>query len=729
MEFKSYKSPDRNLKQRRRINIFLLLFSGIFVVILLKLINIQIIDSEKYKIAARKQYENKITLTPYRGMIYDRNMNVLVSNTHDYSFAADPNMTDDPEKVAELFASVFGKSKQEYLNKLSTPNTSFVYLERGVDIEEAKGLDTMDINGIIVLKEPKRIYNYGSLASQVLGFTNADNKGQSGIELSMDKELSGKEGFVIMQRDGRGNNRPSLEFPRKDSENGNNIVLTLDINIQRFAEEELADGVKKFNAEGGKVIVQSVKTGEVLAMSSYPTFDPNNIKTSDTSGMKNAVITDIFEPGSTFKIITAAASIEENLEDRSSIIATESVNEVKGLKFNEDNKTSSISFQQAIEQSSNAAFSKIALKLGPEKFYKYARDFGIGIYNGIELPGENKGILKRPLDFSGVSLPYMSIGYEVLINSMQLTNAYATIANNGKMMKSYIIKREFSPAGINVFEGRPTMIRQVVSENTAKLLTSLFTGVVERGTGMDAKVEGITVAGKTGTAQRIIKGEYSSSSHNASFVGFFPAEDPQIIITVIINNPQSGEYYGGKVAAPVFQKITTRLINFSGASDIAGKSFVNVNYTGEMNSGIVKNFSEPSDKKLFIPNLLNLRYEDAIEILKENGLSFETVDIENKETSGDSKYIESQYPMPNETVRDNGNFSIKLVVKERGSDEERLLVTPDITNLSLRKAINVLISAGFDADINGSGKIIDQSPKPGTKLLPKSKIIIYCQNN
>ncbi len=697
--------------------------------ILIKLINIQIIDSEKYKIAARKQYENKITLTPYRGMIYDRNMNVLVSNTHDYSFAADPNMTDDPEKIAELFASVFGKSKQEYLNKLSNENTSFVYLERGVDIQDAKGLDTMDINGIIVLKEPKRIYNYGSLASQVLGFTNIDNKGQSGIELSMDKELSGKEGFVIMQRDGRGNNRPSLEFPRKDSENGNNIVLTLDINIQRFAEEELADGVKKFNAEGGKVIVQSVKTGEVLAMSSYPTFDPNNIKTSDTSGMKNAVITDIFEPGSTFKIITAAASIEENLEDRSSIIATESVNEVKGLKFNEENKTSSISFQQAIEQSSNAAFSKIALKLGPEKFYKYARDFGIGIYNGIELPGENKGILKRPLDFSGVSLPYMSIGYEVLINSMQLTNAYATIANNGKMMKSYIIKKEFSPAGINVFESRPTMIRQVVSENTAKLLSSLFTGVVERGTGMDAKVEGITIAGKTGTAQRIIKGEYSSSSHNASFVGFFPAEDPQIIITVIINNPQAGEYYGGKVAAPVFQKITSRLINFSGASDIAGKSFVNVNYTGELNTGNSKNFSEPADKKLFIPNLLNLRYEDAVEILKENGLSFETVDIENKETSGDSKYIESQYPMPNETIRDNGNFKIKLIVKERSPDEERLLITPDVTNLSLRKAINVLISAGFDADINGSGKIIDQSPKPGTKLLPKSKIIIYCKNN
>ena len=205
-----------------------------------------------------------------------------------------------------------------------------------------------------------------------------------------------------------------------------------------------------------------------------------------------------------------------------------------------------------------------------------------------------------------------------------------------------------------------------------------MTGVVERGTGIDAKIEGITVAGKTGTSQRIIEGKYSSSSHNASFVGFFPAEDPQIIITVIMNNPKSGEYYGGKVSAPIFQKIATRMINFSGASNIAGKSFVNVNYTGDINSEMSNQFSEPLDKKLFVPNLLNFRYEDAVEILKENNLSFETVDIENKETSGNTKFIESQYPLPNEKVRETENSKIKLVVKKRRSDDERLLIIPDV---------------------------------------------------
>ncbi|MEO8664867.1 MAG: penicillin-binding transpeptidase domain-containing protein [Ignavibacteria bacterium] len=724
MEFKLYKNPGKQLIQRRKINFFFLALFCIFIVVLVKLVNIQIIESEKYKIAARKQYENKIILSPYRGSIYDRNMNVLVSNSFEYSFAADPNMVEKPEHVAEIFSGVFGKSKEEYLAKLSTANTSFIYLERRVDASKVNGLDTLGMDGVIVLKEPKRIYNYGSLASQVIGFTNIDNKGQTGIELSMNKELEGKEGFIIMQRDGRGNNRPSLEFPRKDSENGNNIVLTIDINIQRFAEEELAAGVKNFSADGGKVIIQSVKTGEILAMTSYPTFDPNNISVADTNGMKNAVISDIYEPGSTFKIITAAASLEEKIEDKNSMIATD---ELKGLKISDVHGASSMTFQQAIEQSSNIAFSKLSLKVGPERFYKYARDFGIGIFSGIELPGENKGMLKRPIEFSGVTLPYMSIGYEVLINALQLSNAYAVIANNGMMMKAHIIKKEFSTDGKTIYESRPEMIRQVVSENTAKTLTSLFTGVVERGTGTDAKIEGVSVAGKTGTAQRIINGEYSSSSHNSSFVGYFPAEDPQILITVILNNPKSGEYYGGKVSAPIFQKIASRIINFSGTTNISSPQLVNANYTTDKSNQ--DNVSDLSDQKVLIPNLVNMKLEDAIELISENKMSYEVIENDpGKKISGATYIIESQYPLPNERVSFTENTKIKLVIKNSIAVNDRMIKVPDVTNLSLRKAINALLTEGFEVDINGSGKIISQSPAAGSSQLPKSRIILYCKN-
>ncbi len=695
--------------------------------ILLKLINVQIIESEKYKIAARKQYENKIILSPYRGLIYDRNMNVLVSNSFEYSFAADPNMVDKPEEAAEIFSKTFGKSKEEYLSKLNTQNTSFVYLERRVDASKVNGLDTLNISGIIVLKEPKRVYNYGSLASQVLGFTNIDNKGQTGVELSLEDELSGKEGFIIMQRDGKGNNRPSLELPRKDCENGNNIVLTLDINIQRFAEEELAEGVKNNNADGGKVIVQSVKTGEVLAMSSYPTFDPNSISIADTIGMKNSVISDVYEPGSTFKIVTAAASLEEKIESKNSIISTQSITDIKGLNITDVHGAASMTFQQVIEESSNVGFSRISLKLGAERFYKYARDFGFGIYSGIELPGENKGILKRPIDFSGVSLPYMSIGYEVLVNAMQLSNAYATIANDGMMMKTFIVKREFGSDGKSILENRPTQVRQVVSENTAKNLTMLFTGVVERGTGTDAKIEGVSVAGKTGTAQRIVNGEYSSNSHNSSFVGYFPAENPQIIITVILNNPKSGEYYGGKVAAPVFQKIASRIINFVGTTNISTQDFVNVNFSQDKTNSGPKN--EQDDQKILIPNLINVRLEDAKDILNENRLSFEIVGTNTDDKNiNAAKFVESQFPLPNERVSVNDNIKVKLVVKNNPVSNDRLSEVPSVKDLSLRKAINVLLSDGFEVEINGSGKIIGQSPLSGSKELPKSKIILYCKN-
>ncbi len=722
MNYKVYKSPDKPLIQRRKINLVFLLLFGVFVAILVNLVRVQLIDSEKYKTAARKQYESKFVLAPFRGLIFDRNMNVLVSNSYELSFAADPNMVTDAERTAELFSRTFGKNKDEYLQKLNSPNTSFIYLEKKIEATSVNGLDTLDIPGIIVLKEPKRIYNYGSLASQVIGFTNAENKGQTGIELSMDNVLSGKEGFVIMQRDGKGNNRPSPEFPKKDAENGNNIVLTIDMNVQRFAEEELAAGVKEFNADGGKAVVISVKTGEVIAMCSYPTFDPNKITIQDTVGMKNAVISDIYEPGSTFKIISAAASLEENIENKNSIIQTESINEVKGIGITDVHTSKSMTFQEVLEQSSNVGFGKIALKIGSERFYKYSRDFGFGIYSGVELPGENKGLLKRPIDFSSFSLPYMSIGYEVLVNAMQISNAYAAVANKGMMMKSYIVKKETTSGGETIFENKPNQLRQVISESTSRNLTDLLTGVVERGTGTDAKLEGVKVAGKTGTSQRLVEGKYSSSSHNASFVGYLPADDPKILITVILNNPKSGEFYGGKVAAPIFKRIAQKIVDFAGEGNTELSRFSNVNF----NPSQIENNQIEVDNRIMMPNVLNLKLETATGILEESGLKFEVINEGNSASAGGVIIVTSQQPEANVSVNVESGLTVKLIVKSTEIKDDRLLVVPDVRGMSVRKGMNKILGSGFEIAIDGSGKIIDQTPAPGTKQLPGSKILIYC---
>jgi cell division protein FtsI/penicillin-binding protein 2 len=581
-------------------------------------------------------------------------------------------------------------------------------------------LDSLKIEGLEVFKESSRFYNYGSVGSQIIGYNDMDNRGVSGIELAMNKDLTGKEGYMISRKDGRGLKRPDLNFIQKEPESGANVILTIDKRVQQIAEEELAAGVKLFNASKGKALVVSVKTGEILAMSNYPTFDPNNIKREDTSGMKNAIISDIYEPGSTFKLITASAILEERINNPQDVLNTENgIYKVYGMDIIDSYGAPSLTFQQIIERSSNIGIAKLSQKLGAERFFKYARDYGFGIYTGIELNGENKGYLKRPLDFTNGSLEFMSIGYQVAVNSLQLTMSYAAIANNGLLMKPYIVKKEVSPDGTVILENYPLPVRQVISSETAKKLNEMFIGVVERGTGTEARIEGMQVAGKTGTTQKIVDGEYSSSSHISSFVGYFPADNPEIIITVILDEAKNG-YYGGKVAAPVFQKIATRIMSFT---DIIN-SYKNESITS--NTSNLINEKSNSDKDRILPNLVNLRVEDAIEILNERSIGYELdKDIKSKELKGKIVSVISQDPVSGIKMEDGKK--VRLVIKNSNTDKTSIIIVPDVRQMSLRKSINKLVSEGFIVDVNGSGDIVDMFPKPGNKVSTNSKVILFCR--
>jgi membrane peptidoglycan carboxypeptidase len=323
----------------------------------------------------------------------------------------------------------------------------------------------------------------------------------------------------------------------------------------------------------------------------------------------------------------------------------------------------------------------------------------------------------------------MAMGYQVSINALQLAMAYDAIANNGMLMRPYIIKREISPNGNIVFENSPSSVRQVVSEQTAKRMTKLFMGVVERGTGVDAKIAGFSIAGKTGTAQRLVNGEYSSGAHNSSFVGYFPAEDPVILICVIVDNPKSGEYYGGKVAAPIFQKIATRVISYYGISNNYNPDFMNVNSYKTNNT--IKDIKEVKNQYKLIPNLLDLKLNDAIDILKEKNIKYEIEGEYTKNTEqikGVKTIVVSQFPSPDAKINSDENMLIKLTVKSVKTEEINHIKVPNVQNLSLRKAINKLITEGFVVEINGSGEVIDQLPKAGSDQLPKSKVIIFCKN-
>jgi cell division protein FtsI/penicillin-binding protein 2 len=655
-------------------------------------------------------------------------MNPLVSNQYKITVSADPYRIKSPDSVAAILSEIFKRNKNEYLDLLANKNNPTVYLERKSDLQDLKGLDTLRIDGLNIIKEPSRFYNYGSLASQIIGFTDMENKGVSGVELAFNKELTGKEGYLIMQKDGKGNKRPDLSYTQKEPVQGDNIILTIDKNIQQFAEEELESGVKYFNADKGKVVIISVKTGEILAMSSFPSFNPNTIRAEDTIGMKNSVISDIYEPGSTFKIITAAGILEENILSESAVIPVDNGSyTVYGMKITDTHSSSTMTFQQVIELSSNVGVSKLSQKLGTERFYKYARDFGIGIYSGVELRGENKGYLKRPVDFTPGSLEFMSIGYQVAVNLLQLSMAYGCVANQGMLMKPMMVKKEISPNGQVVLENFPSMVRQVVSIQTSKRLTQMFQGVVERGTGSDAKVNGVNVAGKTGTAQRIVQGEYSSSSHNSSFIGYFPVENPVILIAVVLDDPKSGEYYGGKVAAPVFRKIAEKILNYAG-NNINTTDFLNVSFDRNLNNQQPNTQESKGDYKT-IPSVIDMNIESAIEILKERKIKFEVENYIKKDKDASFRYVVSeQIPKPDEKFSASDNVIVKLKVKEVYFNQVKSLKVPDVKNMSLRKAINKMVSEGFVVEIVGSGEVVDQIPKPGNEVTGKSKVILICKN-
>lgn len=707
------KTEIKSLASCRRMSFFMVLFALVFVVILYRLFSIQIIEGAKYQLAAKKQYESKIMLKPARGLILDRKMNALVSNVNMYSFAADPNMIDNKDSVASIFASIFGKSKRYYLDKLNTLNTSFVWLERRIDPKYEPQVKDINLSGVIKLNEANRIFNYERLASQIIGYTNIDNIGLSGTELELDEVLAGNEGYVVMQKDGLGRKRPAVEYPRQEPVDGNNVVLTIDMNIQKIIEEELSNGVAVNNSEGGKCLVMSVKTGEVLAMHSI------TIGETGENTDKLSIITDMYEPGSTFKVVSAAASLQEGLLNKNDIIYTYGGEyTIKGVTIKDAHKFSSLSFQQVIEQSSNIGMVQVAQQLGKERFYKYSRDFGFGITSGIDLPGEMRGRLKKPVEYSPISLSSMAIGYEVMVTALQMANAYSCIANGGVLMKPYIVKRELRPDGKVIKENKPVEVRTVVSRQTAKELTELLVGVVERGTGVDAKINNMKVAGKTGTSRKYVDGKYSESKYTSSFIGYFPAENPQIVIAVVIDAPMSGDYYGGKVAAPVFKKIAERILSLTGLHDIPNPEFTS-------SYAILTSF-DPTDSESGSLNLVNFDVNDAAKILKDKDIKFEI------EGPAKNSIVINQICVTDE----DGNKVIRLVTKALEKSQFRPpaelknegMKMPDLKGMSLRSCIKVLSSLGIDYKITGAGKVIMQNPGAGVFINSNQTVSINCSS-
>jgi cell division protein FtsI/penicillin-binding protein 2 len=615
-------------------------------------LKIQVFEHAYYSSFSNAQYYAKVTLPAKRGVIFDREGKVLAMNIVGVQIGADPvylrKVNADLDEIAGNLAKIFGGEKRFYLEKLNERNRRFVWLVKDASNFSVAKFDSFVYSlrtrrekeiyrGIIKIEKFKRYYPYDNLASHVLGAVNNEGKPLMGIELRFDKILRGKDGFMRLTKDGLGDVRASAELKLVRPIDGYSLKLTIDAEIQSIVESELEKGVKEFEAESGVALVVDPWTGDILALANYPGFNPNYYWLYSIENFKNRAIIDAFEPGSTFKIVPASLLLEKDstkLYARVNIDGGESL--IRGVKVVDHEPRDILSFVEVLKYSSNIGMAKLSLGLDNVEFYRHTRNFGFGTYTGIGLPGESKGELKRPDKWSSATKIFMSFGYELRATPLQIAMAYASIANGGVLIQPRIVKEIINSDG-KVVKSFPILpVRRVISERTAKILTEILEKVVNEGTGVQAKVENLRIAGKTGTAQIYEFGFYSKSKYRASFVGFFPVEKPKFVCFVMLESPKK-KYTGGSVAAPVFKRIAERLIKLSPVEIENGKEkFENVEKKKLM---IVKKV-EPVEKGK-MPDLRNLSLRTALKKISSFDLKVSIVG---------SGVVVDQNPKPGERI-------------------------------------------------------------------------------
>lgn len=544
----------------RRLSV--VLFFGVLFWSLLvgRLVSVQLKRGALFQQMADRQQLRLWKLKPRRGTLYDRRMIPLTLNLVFDSFGACPESVQNRDDVASRLSPVLGTDRKRLVQLLSQ-ESPFVWLARKVDPEVGERIGSLNLPGVQHRREVFRYYPFGALGGQVIGFTDADSRGIEGMELEMDSLLKGTFGKCLVEMDANRCRHSDVKLPYDPPEDGYDVVLTLDARYQSIVEEELRTTVKRYGAKGAMAVVMIPQTGEILAMANLPDCDLNHLDRCGKARRKNRVVTDIFEPGSIFKVVTAAAALQEGIiRPEDSLYAEDGTFSFAGTILHDWKRFGWVTFRQAIEQSVNIAVAKVALKVGPSIFYEYATNFGFGCKTGVQFPGEVEGILRNPASWSKRSLMTLSLGQEVSVTALQIACAYAAVANRGRLMQPQIVKRVLNRKGEVVEEMEPMRVRTLLRPEIARVLTQFLTGVVDRGTGVKARVDRITVAGKTGTAQKVDGRGYSRTKFVASFVGFLPAEEPRLVGVVVVDEPR-GVHWGGEVAAPAFGRIMKRLVH------------------------------------------------------------------------------------------------------------------------------------------------------------------------
>ncbi|HXK12502.1 MAG TPA: penicillin-binding transpeptidase domain-containing protein [Vicinamibacteria bacterium] len=527
------------------------------LVVGIRLVHLQVLGREFFVQQGARQSERTLNLDPRRGPILDRSGRPLAVSVDAESLYAVPQDVTDPQAAAAALAralSLDAAGRREVLAKLQQRSRAFAWVQRKVDPTTARRVRELQLEGVGFLTEHRRYYPQRELASHVLGYVGLDDAGMYGIEYAFEKEIRGRAAKVVVHTDAR--RRPVAQTERPSTD-GSTIVLALDEAIQHVAERELERSMAETQAASGWVIAVEPFSGEILALAGRPTFNPNRYGAYPTSRWRNSAVSDVFEPGSVFKIVTAAAGIQENVVAPGEVLdCGHGRIEIAGIVINDHAVFDRLTFAQAVTKSSDIGMIRVAQRLGRDNFVRYVRSFGFGAPTGVDLPGESAGLLRPVARWSALSLPSMSFGQEIGVTALQITMAAAAVANGGYLMKPIVVKRIEDSDGRLVRETKPLVERRVLEPATVDTLTEILRAVVREGTGHRAAVPGYVVAGKTGTAQKIdATGRYSPVDHVASFVGWAPASHPALAILASLDSPRGAATQGGDVAAPLFARV------------------------------------------------------------------------------------------------------------------------------------------------------------------------------
>jgi len=648
------------------ITIFIVLSFGALVY---RLVNLQVIRSDELSYFAKRQQMNSQVVKAERGFIYDRNDVLLVYNRNDYSFFVDLRMLPKSEKseLAGIFSKTLGKSKGHYLNLLKAKGKT-ICLEKNVPFEKSLDLFEYKNPAFFYVEKPVSVFHYGSLASHLLGYVNSDYEGVNGVSKSFDDVLRGKDGYRLVEKNAVGEIISISETETRPSYPGNDIYLTIDKRYQSIVEDELKNGLKNTFGESATCIVMNPNTGEILAMANINDYDPNFYWKYDDFNRKNRAITDSYEPGSTFKAFTFAALFEENFCNENEKVNTENgVYKFKNNYIRDSHKYEWLTAREVLEESSNIGTAKLIQRMSDEEYYKYVRSFGFGTYTSVALPGEVTGKLVDLSNWSNRTKTYMSFGYSISVTPLQLTTAFCAIVNGGILYEPQIIKRQVDKNGNLLKETSPVVVRRVISEKTSKKMRNILHTAVEKGTGKQAKIDSITVGGKTGTSKLVIDGKYSNDKYYSSFIGFYPVDKPEVVCYILITKPR-GEYYGGLVSAPVFKNIVSRIYS------------------------------------------LEKRTSDSQFIDTE----FKTTQINNK--SENVKIVQKEICSTRETNRSKNVFV----------SGKNLNIMPDLKGMTIKEAVSALNEIGIKWSISGAGIVVEQSITPGQAINKRKTCVLTC---